>query len=280
VVDVLDVRDEPAKSSSPVPLGVPARLASKRRRRGGDRMEVAAGVHRLTRGVCNFYLVEDGGKLVLVDAGAPSDWKLFVETASSLGRRLEDLDAIVVTHAHSDHTGFAERARTEAGSAVWIHGADEGVAKTGKEPGNDGKISSYLFEAEFYRTLFSLVPRGAWKIVPIAEVSTFADGEVIDVPGRPRAVHAPGHTAGSSALVLEDRRIAMSGDTLVTRNPFTGRVGPQVMPAALNRDTDEALRSLDRLEGLGADLVLPGHGEPWTDGMAEAVRAARPAGRS
>jgi hypothetical protein len=52
------------------------------------------------------------------------------------------------------------------------------------------------------------------------------------------------------------------------------------MPAALNQDTEEALRSLDRLEGVTAELVLPGHGEPWTQGMAEAVRAARAAGRS
>ena len=36
-------------------------------------------------------------------------------------------------------------------------------------------------------------------IVPIAEVSTFGDGETIDVPGRPRAVHAPGHTEGSAS---------------------------------------------------------------------------------
>jgi glyoxylase-like metal-dependent hydrolase (beta-lactamase superfamily II) len=243
-------------------------------------MEVAKGVHRLTQGVCNFYLIEDGGRLVLVDAGAPGDWKLFVATVAQLGRQLGDLDAILLTHAHSDHTGFAERGRTEAGSRVWVHSADETVAKTGKEPGNDGKIRSYLFKAEFYRTVFSLVRRGAWKIVPIADVSTFGDGEVIDVPGRPRVVHAPGHTAGTSGLILDDRRIALTGDSLVTRNPLTGRVGPQIMPSAFNHNTEQALGSLDRLEGITADVVLPGHGEPWTEGMADAVRAAKAAGRS
>jgi hypothetical protein len=35
-------------------------------------VQVAEGIHRLTGGVCNFYLIEDGGKLVLVDAGAPA----------------------------------------------------------------------------------------------------------------------------------------------------------------------------------------------------------------
>ena len=41
---------------------------------------------------------------------------------------------------------------------------------------------------------FPLARRGAVKIIPVKEVSSFADGEVIDVPGSPRALHTPGHT--------------------------------------------------------------------------------------
>ena len=52
-------------------------------------MQVAQGVHRVTGGVCNFYLVEEGGRLLLVDAGAPRDWDLLVRTLPALGRRLE-----------------------------------------------------------------------------------------------------------------------------------------------------------------------------------------------
>jgi glyoxylase-like metal-dependent hydrolase (beta-lactamase superfamily II) len=243
-------------------------------------VQVAEGIHRLTRGVCNFYLIEDGGKLVLVDAGAPRDWDLLVHTLTTLGRGLEDLDAVLITHAHSDHTGFAERARTSTNAPVWIHQADAEVAKGAKPANNDGKASSYLLRVEFYRTLFSLARRGATKLIPIREVSTFADGETLQVPGRPRAVHAPGHTPGCAALLLEGRRVLLAGDVLATRNPLTGRVGPQVMPSGLNRDTPQALRSLDVLDGVPAEVLLPGHGEPWTDGAAEAARLARVAGPS
>lgn len=112
------------------------------------------------------------------------------------------------------------------------------------------------------------------------EVSTFGDGETVDVPGRPRLIHAPGHTPGCSALLLEARRVLLAGDVVVTRNPLTGRTGPQVMPSAFNRDTPQALRSLDVLDPIPADLVLPGHGEPWTGTPAEAARLARKGGRS
>jgi glyoxylase-like metal-dependent hydrolase (beta-lactamase superfamily II) len=42
----------------------------------------------------------------------------------------------------------------------------------------------------------------------------------------------------------------------------------------------QALASLDALLGIEAGLLLPGHGDPWTEGVAEAVRRARAAGRS
>jgi glyoxylase-like metal-dependent hydrolase (beta-lactamase superfamily II) len=247
---------------------------------GGDHVQVADGIHRLTPGVCNFYLIEDGGKLVLVDAGAPRDWDLLVRTLTTMGRGLEDLEAVLLTHAHSDHTGFAERARTTADAPVWIHQADAAVAKGAKPANNDGKARSYLLRVEFYRTLVSLTRRGATKLIPIREVSTFADGETLQVPGRPRAVHAPGHTPGCAALLLEGRRVLLSGDVLVTRNPLTGRVGPQIMPSGLNRDTPQALRSLNVLDSIPADVLLPGHGEPWMEGAAEAARLARVAGPS
>ena len=141
-------------------------------------------------------------------------------------------------------------------------------------------MGPYLVKAEMYRTVFSLLRRRALSIVPITKLSSFGDGEVLDVPSRPRVVHAPGHTAGNVALYVESRGVLFSGDALVTRNPLTGRVGPQIMPSGFNHDTQQALSSLQALLGVAATTVLPGHGEPWTGGTAEAVRLARQAGTS
>jgi glyoxylase-like metal-dependent hydrolase (beta-lactamase superfamily II) len=243
-------------------------------------MQIIPGVHRFSHGISNFYVVEEAGKLVLIDAGVSGDWGLFSAAVSSMGRHLNDLQAVLITHAHSDHTGFAERARTDAHATVWAHEADVAVAKGAKQEKNEGKLAPYLRHAEAWRTLFGLMAHGGVGIVPILEVSAFADGQTIEVAGHPRVVHLPGHTPGMSALFLEHHRALFTGDALVTRNPLTGRSGPQIMPRGLNRDSRQALRSLDKAEKLAADLVLPGHGDPWTSGIAEAVVRARAAGLS
>lgn len=244
-------------------------------------MEVAEGVHRLTQGVANFYLVEEAGKLTLVDAGTPKDWSRFTRYVEKLGNKIDDLDTVLLTHAHADHIGFAERARTAARARVWVHNQDAELARTGKPSGgNDGTMARYLLKAEFWRTLWVLGRGGATKIIPVHEVSTFGDQETLDVPGRPRVVHAPGHTSGCAALLLDSRGVLLTGDVVCTRNPLTGRVGPQIMPAAFNRDSKQALASLDQFDGVPAGTLLPGHGEPWTHGVEEAIRAARTAGIS
>ena len=63
-------------------------------------------------------------------------------------------------------------------------------------------------------------------------------------------------------------------------NFCTWRVGPQIMPSGLNADTPRALASLAHLDGIKADVLLPGHGQSWTGGVQEAIRRARSAGAS
>jgi glyoxylase-like metal-dependent hydrolase (beta-lactamase superfamily II) len=243
-------------------------------------MHIADGIERLTQGVSNFYVVEEGGRVVIVDAGTPSDWPRLGEALEALGRSLSDVEAVLLTHAHADHTGFAEQARTEAGAEIWVHDEDAEAARTGRLEKNEGKMRSYLFRSELYRTFWTLGRAGASKVVPVAEVSTFADGELVDVPGKPRVLHAPGHTRGCAALFFEERGTLFSGDTIVTRNPMTGRIGPQIMPSGMNLDSRQALESLGAFEGVRAERLLPGHGEPWTAPVEEAVHRARAAGIS
>lgn len=119
---------------------------------------------------------------------------------------------------------------------------------------------------------------GATKAPPVRELTDFAHGEVLDVPGQPRVIHTPGHTDGSSCIALTDRSALFTGDALVTLSIVTGERTPRVMPGSFNKNSPQALESLNELKGLETDFILPGHGEPWHGSVTAAVVLAQQTG--
>jgi len=238
--------------------------------------EVAAGVHRLEDVYTNWYLLEDGRRLTLVDAGLPADWASFTSALGRVGRSLPDVDAVLVTHHHPDHAGNAERLRA-SGARVLAHPADAPYLRGEKHLSNRG-IVRYLWRPWYAQYMLRYLAKGITRTPAIAAIEDLADGERVDVPGAPRVIHVPGHTAGSCALLLEDRGLLFSGDALVTldvaRGP-RGQPGPQIVRGPHTDDATRALESLDVLAATKALVVLPGHGDPWTDGVESAVAHAR-----
>ena len=123
-----------------------------------------------------------------------------------------------------------------------------------------------------------MMARGAPLTRGIAEVADLQADGTLDVPGRPRIIHTPGHTHGHVALHFADRDALIAGDAVVTLDPYTAKTGPRLVARAATADTERALASLDALSATGARTVLTGHGEPWTEGVEAMVREARAAG--
>ena len=72
-----------------------------------------------------------------------------------------------------------------------------------------------------------------------------------------------------------DRGLLFTGDGLVTMDLLGPGTGPQMMERRFHLDAEQALDSLDRIEGFNAELLLPGHGTPWKGTPADAVTLAR-----
>src|ERR671925_949249 len=228
----------------------------------GNSAAVLPGVHRLGIGRVNWYFVEDAGRITIVDAALPGYWPQLEPALESIGRRLEDIEALVLTHAHSDHTGVADKLH-ERGVPVYLHPADHELLRTSKEPWKRERGPfPQILRPGVWGFFGHMVRNGALKPPKIDDSLPIADGEALDVPGNPRVVHTPGHTPGSCSLYFERHRALIAGDLLCTWNPLTGRNGPQILPAAFNVSSDESLASLGKIEGLAAAALLVGHGEP------------------
>ena len=66
----------------------------------------AEGIHRIEDAYTNFYLVETGSDLTIIDAGLPSSWDKLHTALGQLGRKPDDIRGLVLTHGHFDHIGF------------------------------------------------------------------------------------------------------------------------------------------------------------------------------
>ncbi len=236
-------------------------------------MRLAPHLHRIGNDIVAAYLVVTPEGVTVIDAGLPGHWDDLQSELSSIGRSLADVRGIVLTHGDSDHIGFAERLRRERGIPVFVHAADADRARGGDKPKTPMGPWRLGATAGFFA--YALRKRG-FRTEYLTEVTEVADGEVLDLPGGPRVIGLPGHSPGSIAVHVPIAEALFVGDALTTRHVLTGRPGMQ--PAPFTDEPEQALESLDRLAGIDAAWVLPGHGTPWQGSPADVAAAVR-AGR-
>ncbi|GAA1687741.1 MBL fold metallo-hydrolase [Nonomuraea maheshkhaliensis] len=235
-------------------------------------MKLAPNLHRLGNDLVACYLVDTPDGITLIDAGLPGHWRDLQHELRSLGKSVEDIRGLVLTHGDSDHIGFAERLRRDHGVPVFVHAADAVRTRTGEKPKTPlGTVRVGPMLGFFGYS----VSKNGLRTHYVKEVVEIGDGDVLDLPGNPVIIGMPGHSPGSVAVHVPVADAVFVGDALTTRHVLTGRVGPQ--PAPFTDDPAEALASLDRIAGLKASWVLPGHGAPWRVSPAEVGETIRKA---
>ena len=253
------------------------------------RREPAPGVFRLVLPLpfpgldrVNAYLLHDDEGSLLVDCGIwdpAAENGGFAELRAAVdetGHGLEEIRALIITHAHIDHFGMAGHLVEEVGCELWMHEAARDQLRMYGDP-----------EALTEEMRAMLADHGAGPD-EIGELTAFEDwrpfvhslsgatrwlkgGESFDAGDRTwTVIHTPGHDLAHICLWAADDRILISGDTLL------GSVTPHIdFRRGDDNPLGDYLDSLATIEALEPALVLPGHGRPFEDGAERARVTAR-----
>lgn len=235
-------------------------------------MQLAPHLHRIGNDIVAAYLVETADGITVIDAGLPGHYRELQLELTAMGRSLDDVRGVVLTHGDSDHLGFAERLRADHGVPVYVHSADADRAMGGDKP----KVAMGQMRLGATTGFFVYALRkGGMRTRHVTDVVEVADGDVLPLPGAPVVIGMPGHSPGSIAVHVPVVDAVFVGDALTTRHVLTGREGMQ--PAPFTDDPALALDSLERLNAVAAAWVLPGHGAPWRGTPADVAKIVRTA---
>lgn len=227
-------------------------------------------------GRVNCYLVEDD-PLTLVDTGPNSGTSLTtLEGAlAEHGRRVEDLERIVLTHQHLDHTGLARILADRSGAEVCaLDGLAPWLARYREAMDGDDAFAEAIM-------LRHGIPVDVTTVLRAVTRQFHAWGTKVDVshplvPGttldfadrRWRILHRPGHSPSCTVFHDEERGEMVGGDHLlghVSSNPLVSRPleggEPEDRPKALVT----YLASLAETHAMDLGVVLPGHGDQVSD---------------
>ena len=228
-------------------------------------------VHFAYTDLVNWTLVTDGSGVMLIDAGYPGHREDVLDSLRQLGFGVDDLRAILLTHAHIDHFGSAIWFAKTHGTPVYCHAAEVGHSKREYlEQASPMDVAKHIWQPRWLRWSVDISRKGAFTRDGIP--TTLALSEDVSLPGQPMAIPTPGHTGGHCSYVVDG--VLVAGDALVTGHPLLKHVGPQLLPELFNHDQGGCVRSLAALGMLDTEVLLPGHGPVWRGSIRDAAETA------
>lgn len=183
----------------------------------------------------NSYLLVNNNKGILIDA----PYSISTNINAILEEKQIDLEKIILTHSHWDHTAETGLLAQKYKAQVLIHKEDEqGIID--KKYHNSIYINPKIQE-EFIEVMPTKYIQDNMKL-------QFSDDEMV-------FLHTPGHTLGGVSIYFKEQNVLFSGDTL-----FQLSIGRTDLAGG---NTNQIIQSIkDRLLVLPDDtIVYPGHGE-------------------
>jgi hydroxyacylglutathione hydrolase len=213
-------------------------------------------IYNIPFGRSNGYILKTDEKISIIDAGLSGQCRKIERTLASLGLDCTDIDLVLLTHTHYDHTGCAAECRRISGASLLVHEAEAENLRVGRSGLPAGATGLGRFVVGVARR-FGFAEADFEAVEPDIVLGA-ADTDRFDLhkygfPGI--ACHTPSHSHGSLSFITDDGD-CFPGDILF--NIFPGTVTP---PFA---DNPELLTTHWRLLlSMGAQTFYPGHGKPF-----------------
>lgn len=202
-------------------------------------VEVSPGIYHFLgiRRCAHAYLLRGSRRTALIDTGLPSTTDHILQCLTEVGLRRDDIDLVVLSHEHVDHAGGASLFAPHCLIAAHPHAANK------LHLADEFALMSRAFDV---------------RSQPFEVDLLLVEGSTLDLGGLTLDVlHTPGHCSGSICLYERARRLLFSADTIMARG---------VVGGVLNSgNTSDYISSLERLQRLRIDKLLPGHGRISTD---------------
>ena len=225
----------------------------------GNPIPVAKGVFQIRAIGARVTALAEGDEVILVDAGMKGSSGMIIESLEAIGLSIDMVKALVISHRHPDHAAGAAELIDGRDISVIAHRLEAGVL-TGREQAPN-PIQNKLMA----RIAAPVIERMTGS--PTNVDVELEDGDVIPFAFPVQVVHLPGHTAGSIALFLPDRKLVIIGDALQYK------LSLKLFPPApgVTEDPEQAMESLRKLLNLDFDTICFSHFSPMRSGARAAL---------
>jgi glyoxylase-like metal-dependent hydrolase (beta-lactamase superfamily II) len=214
------------------------------------------------------YLVEEKDGLTLIDTLGEKHPFMILATIRRLGRSITDLKRIYLTHAHFSHLAGLVALADMSKATVFVHEKEADIVRGRREAERVPLLPKRPYRAYYPLQLGAAIGKGSSGIGRNRFDGCTVDDYLKDgdVCGRIQVIHAPGHTCGHLAFWIEDQRVLLAGDAIVTWPYEAGGWGSFML------DCDDQRESLCKLAKLGPERIGVGHGSPIVANAERRVR--------
>lgn len=215
---------------------------------------IGEGIHRVAQGYVSAYVVDGDEGVVLIDTGLPRRHGVIESGLADIGRSPEDVVAILLTHAHADHTGGAARLQASTGASV-VASTIDAPAIRGDEP-----VPPPPMMSGWLRFLVPLIPKGE----PVAVDHLVDEARGVGLPADLSVLETPGHTPGHVSYLLDRAGgVLFVGDAAVSKDGAVAR-------GFMNRATPAWRASIAHIAEQDFEMAAFGHADPIPTGAAGA----------